>query len=279
MQALALALVGLGAGAFGVIVGAGGGVIMAPVLLLFFDIDPAEVAGTSLGLVALNSFAGAVAYSHMRLVDRRSGLLFAAAAIPGSVGAPFAVAAVAPEQFRAILGALLVALAVHMLVRRTGAERRVERRAAPKRSRIGWRRKVRHVGPADRVYEYDFNEGLAVGFNALLGFVSTFLGTGGGFIRTPVLVAGFGFPVRIAIATSVFSLAIYATAGAVVHAGLGHVVPDLRLGGCGLSRRQPGWHPARTEGARRLDNAPAGGDAHRDGRLAPGAGRRCIVGP
>ena len=223
MQPLALALVGLGAGAFGVMVGAGGGIIMAPVLLLFFDIDPAEVAGTSLGLVALNSFAGAAAYSHMRLVDRRSGLLFAAAAIPGSVGAPFAVAAVAPEQFRAILGALLLALAVHMLVRRTGTERRVERRAAPRRGRIGWRRKVRHVGPADRVYEYDFNEGLAMAFNALLGFVSAFLGTGGGFIRTPVLVAGFGFPVRIAVATSVFSLAIYATAGAAVHAGLGHV--------------------------------------------------------
>ena len=118
MQPLALALVGLGAGAFGVMVGAGGGIIMAPVLLLFFDIDPAEVAGTSLGLVALNSFSGAAAYSHMRLVDRRSGLLFALAAIPGSVGAPFVVAAVAPELFRAIFAVLLLSLATHMLARR-----------------------------------------------------------------------------------------------------------------------------------------------------------------
>ena len=223
MQPLALALVGLGAGAFGVMVGAGGGIIMAPVLLLFFEVDPAQVAGTSLGLVALNSFSGAAAYSHMRLVDRRSGLLFAAAAVPGSVGAPFAVAAVAPEVFRAILGALLLALAVHMLVRMVAGEARPEPGTGPGRSRIGWRRSVRHVARADRVYEYEFNEGLAIGFNALLGFVSTFLGTGGGFIRTPVLVAGFGFPVRVAVATSVFALAFYATAGATVHAALGHV--------------------------------------------------------
>lgn len=223
MQPLALALVGLGAGAFGVMVGAGGGIIMAPVLLLFFDIEPAEVAGTSLGLVALNSFSGAAAYSHMRLVDRRSGLLFALAAVPGSVGAPFVVAAVAPELFRAIFAVLLLALATHMLARRVGAERRGTRTAGPRRSRVGWRRSVRHVGRADRVYEYEFNEGLAIGFNALLGFGTTFLGTGGGFVRTPVLVAGFGFPIRIAVATSVFALAIYATAGAAVHGVLGHI--------------------------------------------------------
>jgi hypothetical protein len=36
-------------------------------------------------------------------------------------------------------------------------------------------------------------------------------------------VAAFGFPVRVAVATSVFALSIYATVGAAVHAGLGHV--------------------------------------------------------
>ena len=237
MQPVALALVGLGAGAFGVMVGAGGGIIMAPVLLLAFDIDPAEVAGTSLGLVALNSFAGAVAYYHMRLVDRRSGLLFAAAAIPGSAAAPFVVEQVAPELFRAIFGALLLALAAHMIARMFGSDRGGgERKAGPRRSRVGWRRSVRQVARADRVYEYEFNEGLAIAFNGLLGFVSTFLGTGGGFIRTPVLVAGFGFPVRVAVATSVFALAFYATAGAGVHAALGHVdwYPTFAWAGAGF---------------------------------------------
>ncbi len=221
MEPLALALVGLGAGAFGVMVGAGGGIIMVPVLLLFFDLEPAVVAGTSLALVAVNSFSGAAAYLRMRLVDRRSGLLFAAAAIPGSLIAPFAVAALAPDLFRVIFGALLLALSVHMLVRRTGAEDQQHQDRAVRISR--WKKTPRRVESGSEVYEYEFDEGLAIGFNAVLGFISAFLGTGGGFLRTPILVAGFEFPVRVAVATSVFALSIYATVGAVVHAGLGHL--------------------------------------------------------
>lgn len=89
---------------------------------------------------------------------------------------------------------------------------------------------------AGEVYTYDFNEGLATGFNVLLGFVSAFFGTGGGFMRTPVLVAAFNFPVRVAVATSVFALSIYATIGAGVHAYLGHVdwYPTFLWAGLGL---------------------------------------------
>ena len=61
-------------------VGTGGGVILVPMLMLLFDIEPAVVAGTSLTLVALNSFSGSLAYRRQGLVDRRSGLLFGAAA-------------------------------------------------------------------------------------------------------------------------------------------------------------------------------------------------------
>ncbi len=221
MEPLALALLGLGAGAFGVMVGAGGGIIMAPVLLLFFDLEPPVVAGTSLALVSVNSFSGTLAYLPMRLADRRSGLLFAAAAIPGSVAAPFAVRELAPDLFKTIFGLLLLGLALHMLLRRTGADDRPAKAGAGRRIRR--RHTKRRVESDSGVYEYEFNEGLATGFNAILGFISAFLGTGGGFLRTPVLVAAFGFPVRVAVATSVFALSIYATVGATVHAGLGHL--------------------------------------------------------
>ena len=219
MEPLALALLGLGAGVFGVMVGAGGGIIMAPVLLLFSDLEPTVVAGTSLALVSVNSFSGTLAYRPMRLADRRSGLLFAAAAIPGSVAAPFVVRELAPDLFRAIFGLLLLGLAVHMLWRRTGGDDR----PAKAGRRIRRSHTKRRVESDSGVYEYEFNEGLATGFNAILGFISAFLGTGGGFLRTPVLVAAFGFPVRVAVATSVFALSIYATVGATVHAGLGHL--------------------------------------------------------
>ena len=52
----------------------------------------------------------------------------------------------------------------------------------------------------------------------------------------PILISVFGFPVRIAVATSIFSLAISATAGAGVHSLLGHVdwYPTFVFAGLGL---------------------------------------------
>ena len=251
-----LVLLGLGTGTFGILVGAGGGVILAPMLLIFSDMSPEVVAGTSLALVAINSFSGSVVYQRLRLVDRRSGLLFAAAAIPGSLIAPFIVEVVAGGIFRALFGLLLIGLAVHLLVRtrihvRTGAGLVLGALAA----RIGAHSMNRANNPArsgsltsatatsrqirtssGEVYKYKFNEALATGFNVILGFVSAFFGTGGGFLLTPVLVTAFRFPVRVAVATSVFALSIYTAVGATVHASLGHVdwYPTFVWAGVGL---------------------------------------------
>ena len=200
MDLLWLVLLGFGTGAYGVLVGAGGGFILGPVLLIFFDLEPVVAAGTSLALVAVNSISGSQVYRRLGLVDVRSGFLFAAAAIPGSILAPFVLSQVAPAAFRILFGLLLVGLAVGKTVRR--------------------RRIVTDDG---QVFEYQFNEAVAAVFNLFLGFVSSFFGTGGGFLRTPVLVAFFGFPLRVAVATSIFALSFYTTAGALTHAWLGHV--------------------------------------------------------
>lgn len=228
-----LILLGLGTGTYGVMVGAGGGFILVPALLILSDLEPAVVAGTVLALVAINTASGAQAYLRMGLVDRRSALLFAGAAIPASVLAPFVLAAVAGTTFRVLFGLLLVALAVQMLVRpriRQTSHRKGRRIfAATVRSR--------EITTAQgEVYRYEFNEAVAMAFNGGLGFISSFFGTGAGFIRTPVLVSVFNFPVRVAVATSVFAMAFYTAAGAASHAGLGHIQwwPTFVMAGVGL---------------------------------------------
>ena len=52
LQWLWLLLMGFGTGVYGVLVGAGGGVILGPLLLLFFGKPPEVVAGTVLALEA-----------------------------------------------------------------------------------------------------------------------------------------------------------------------------------------------------------------------------------
>ena len=233
MDWLSLTLLGLGTGTFGVIVGTGGGLILVPMLLLFFDMEPAVVAGTSLTLIAANSFSGVAAYRRFGLVDRRSGLLLGMAAIPGSMLAPFFLEFVTGGAFRVVFGLLLVCLAVYTIL-----PSRVFVDAATRPEHLwGTMVRSRHIiSRSGQVFDYEFNELLAVVFNGFVGFLSAFFGTGGGFLRTPVLVYFFGVPVRVAVATSILALSLYATTGAVVHALLGHVdwYPTVVWAGLGM---------------------------------------------
>jgi uncharacterized membrane protein YfcA len=54
-----------------------------------------------------------------------------------------------------------------------------------------------------------------------VGFLSSFLGIGGGVIHVPLLVRALGFPTHLATATSHFVLAIMAGTGTLTHIVLG----------------------------------------------------------
>ena len=231
---LLMALLGIGSGAYGVLVGAGGGFIIGPVLLLFTDTPQDTVAGTVLAAIAINSILVAWTYRSTGIIDYRSGLLFAAASIPGAVIGAFGVELVAPEIFRLLFGALLILLAIQLAIR---PQAPANVRSEPPRHLITAsvsRRTIRTEGGEEYVYE--FNEVLATSFNIVLGFISSFFGIGGGFLRTPILVMAFGFPVRVAAACSVFALAIYGSAGAATHGILGNIewFPTLVFVGIGL---------------------------------------------
>ncbi|MDP6455565.1 MAG: sulfite exporter TauE/SafE family protein [SAR202 cluster bacterium] len=234
MDLIWLVLLGIGTGAYGVLVGAGGGFILGPMLLLFFDMEPEVVAGTVLASVAINSISGTSAYRAMKIIDYRSGLLFAAAAVPGSVLGALGVGAVAPSTFRILFGVVLLLLSAQLAFRPNIPES--NRTETPTHRISATVRSRRIVSEDGGEYRYEFNEMLATSFNVILGFISSFFGTGGGFIRTPILVSAFGFPVHVAAATSVFALAIYTTAGALTHTALGHVEwwPTFALTGAGL---------------------------------------------
>ena len=71
----ATALVGLGflVGAFGTLIGAGGGFLLVPLLLIGYHFPPPEAVGTSLSLVFLNAASGSFAYLRQRRVDLSLG--------------------------------------------------------------------------------------------------------------------------------------------------------------------------------------------------------------
>ena len=224
---------GIATGAYGVIVGAGGGIVIVPILLVFSDMQPQVVAGTSLALVSVNSISGTLVYRGLGLIDYRSGVSFAAAAIPGSVIAPIVLKSVGADFFQVVFGFLLIITAIHILVYRgESSEPSSEINTPPSKHNV-----TRNISTSKgETFQYEFNELLAVSFNVILGFVSSFFGTGGGFLRMPVLVTTFSFPVRIAAATSIFALSISATIGTFIHSLVGHVdwYPVFIWAGLGL---------------------------------------------
>jgi uncharacterized protein len=226
LNEIGLLVIGFGVGTFGTLVGAGGGFLLVPLLALLEPTLPAEsITAVSLAVVAMNATSGAIAYARQRRIDYRSGILFAIATLPGSIAGALLTRTVSRSTFDAIFAVLLIALAVFMVVAHEDAPE-----AAPEGG--GWGH-VLHV-ITDRSgtdYRYAVNLPLGVALSLVVGFVSSFLGIGGGVIHVPALVGLLRFPPHIATATSHFVLAIMATVGTGTHVVAGDLVD---LGGQAL---------------------------------------------
>jgi hypothetical protein len=206
--AVLLALLGFGIGAFGTVVGAGGGFILTPILLLLYPHDSARtLTAISLTVVFFNASSGTAAYARQRRTDFRSGAVFALATLPGAVGGALVVGAVSRHVFDGLMGGMLGLLAVWLLSGERWlpqpARRHVVRRLLTDRQGL--------------LYEYDVPLLRGAAYSLVVGFVSSFLGIGGGVIHVPLLVRALGFPTHIATATSHFVLAVMSGVGALTH--------------------------------------------------------------
>lgn len=220
MSVAGLVALGLLVGTFGTLIGAGGGFILVPVLLLLYPKDsPALVTGMSLAVVFLNATSGSLAYARMRRVDYRSGLLFAAATVPGAVLGAMTTNVIPRRTFDILFGVLMVLGSAYLIwrpLRADGAEGHATGSFA--------RTLVERDGS---VHRWSYDPRLGVAISVIVGFVSSVLGIGGGIIHVPVLAQMLGFPVHVATATSHFVLAVMALAGTLVHLSSGELLPGL----------------------------------------------------
>src|SRR5713101_1819237 len=117
MFTTAFFFLGFTVGAFGTLVGAGGGSLLVPVLLLLYPrLEPEAVTAISLAVVFLNAASGSVACGWMKKTDYHTGWIFAAATIPGAVLGVFAVHALSRWSFDLIFGTLLLLLSLYLII-------------------------------------------------------------------------------------------------------------------------------------------------------------------
>jgi uncharacterized membrane protein YfcA len=213
---------GLGVGAYGTLIGAGGGFILVPTLLLLYPrISATQLTAVSLAVVFANACSGSITYARLRRIDYRTGIVLALATIPGAVLGAIVVGFVPRHAFDVSMGAALILVSLFLLLR-------------PHGSRPLWTNSMftveRRLTDLDgTTHAYRFNLAAAGLFSVALGFVSSLLGIGGGIIQVPLLTSFFAFPAHIATATAQFVLLFTSAAGVVTHLLQGVYQPFLRL--------------------------------------------------
>ncbi|WP_052668462.1 sulfite exporter TauE/SafE family protein [Nitriliruptor alkaliphilus] len=107
---------GLVIGAVTGLVGAGGGFLVVPALVLLGGVPMATAVGTSLVVIAVKSGAGLLGYLSSTSVDWRLAAAFTAAAIVGSLGGGRLAGRVPDETLRRAFGWFVLAMGVVMIM-------------------------------------------------------------------------------------------------------------------------------------------------------------------
>jgi len=220
MASLVLIAVGMMVGAFGTLIGAGGGFLVVPYLILVNGFSPQAAIGTSLTMVFFNALSGTAAYARQKRIDYVTGLWFALATIPGAVAGAYLSRFFSGRGFAVTFAVLLLLLALFMFLRPAPREEAATREeVGPARGKI-----ARRITDArGRTFTVVFNLNLGIGLSFLVGFLSSILGIGGGIIHVPMMVYLLGWPAHLATATSHFILVNTVLFGAGSHYFLGHV--------------------------------------------------------
>jgi uncharacterized protein len=214
---LSLILAGFIIGSFGTLIGAGGGFILVPMLLIFYpELGPEVSTAVSMAVVSVNAIAGTAAYARSGRIDYRAGVVFALFTIPGSILGALTIKHIPQNVFSLVFGALLLFLALYLFYKNRP-------RQAQLAFSVPGKGHTRH-SLTDRkgiTYTYCYSNTTGNLISLIVGYISPLMGIGGGIIHVPAMVNWLRFPVHIATATSHFILAVMATVTVVTHAVMG----------------------------------------------------------
>ncbi len=211
---LVLILAGFFIGAMGTLIGAGGGFILVPLLILTHpEFPPAIITAVSMAIVACNAISGSIAYSRSGRIDFKAGIIFALFTIPGSILGVFTTEYIPKDAFRLVFGVVLILLAVFLFFKPKPI---IQKQYKPGNEPKGW--KKHELDDKNGIhYAYSYNQNKGILISIIVGYLSPLLGIGGGIIHVPAMVQWLHFPVYIATATSHFILAVMSTVSVIVH--------------------------------------------------------------
>lgn len=204
--------IGLALGALG----GGGSILTVPALVYVLGQDPRTATTSSLVIVGLTSLLALVPHARAHRVRLVQGLLFGALGTAGSLAGSALSASVNPKTLLIAFAALMLVVAALMLRRARRNPQQPGRSIDPTVEPMLTLRPFTCVCP--RVAK-------VVVTATIVGLLTGFFGVGGGFALVPALVLALGFPMPVAVGTSLLVIAVNsATAlGARLGSGTGHL--------------------------------------------------------
>ncbi len=201
--ALLLAVIGFLTGGFGALAGVGGGVILTPLLAIYFGLPMHQAIGVSLICVIATSTATSSLYVEQRITDIRLGMTLELATTLGALIAALMAHSVERRTLAFLFGGFLLYSSLSMVKKAWESRKQVREETVP---------------------EYTVqNYPLGMAASLIAGGFSGLLGIGGGPIKVPVIYLFMKVPLRVATATSNFMIGVTAATSAYIYWGRGDV--------------------------------------------------------
>ncbi len=222
-----LVLVSISAGAFGALLGLGGGIILIPFLTLVLGIHIKYAIGASLVSVIATSSGAAASYVRDRMTNVRVAIFMEVGTTLGALTGVAIASRIPVSNLYLLFSGLLIWSAIAMLRRREGAS---HTHSIPQ-DHIS---DCLHLhseypgGPNHEMIPYRVTRaklGLFLMYGA--GCVSALLGIGSGVLKVPAMDQAMRIPIKVSSATSNFMIGVTAATSASIYFMRGDIIPGL----------------------------------------------------
>lgn len=191
------ALIGISLG----LIGGGGSIILVPVLVYILGVEAHHAVDMSLTIVGVTSLIGAALHNQRGTIKLKTGALFSATGTLSAYSSSRLTYLLSPAALLISIATLMIVIALLMLIKR-------------------------HSNQDVKIHHSrDKSKALLAGL--IVGFLTGFLGIGGGFLVVPALVLFCGISMKDVVGTSLLIVAIDCFAGLLGHLRYGGF--DLRL--------------------------------------------------
>ena len=213
------------AGLLGSLTGLGGGVVLVPLLTLFFKVDIRYAIGASLVSVIATSSGAASAYVKEGISNIRIGMFLEIATTLGAVLGAFLAARVSTSAIAIIFGAVLLYSAY------VSARTRIRLKSDEIPDPLATRLRLNGSFPTPEGIRHYFVRHVPAGFSLMFGAgaLSGLLGIGSGAVKVLAMDQAMRIPFKVSTTTSNFMIGVTAAASAGVYLSRGYIDPGLSM--------------------------------------------------